>query len=75
MDFATKELSKHIKNKGIKLAKISSATGLSYYVVTASLSGERPLRAEEFLKICQFLNVDPNQFSIIKKYQQGKNKD
>lgn len=59
MDRTTHALSRHIKRKGISIAAIASGTGLKPGVLYPSLSGERPLRADEFLAICEFVGVDP----------------
>lgn len=65
MDKATKSLSNFISNKGIALTHLSKKTGIPYYTLYQSLSpisGVRSLRAEEFLKLCKELEVDPFKF-------------
>lgn len=61
---ATKKLAIFIKEKGISIRSISNATKLSESILYASLgSGRgRELRADEFLAICTFLEVDPMKF-------------
>ncbi len=66
MSHVTERISTYISNKGINLAKLASETGIPYMSVYKSLSagsGKRPLRDHEFLKICEFLNVNPMDFA------------
>lgn len=60
----TRLLATYIKEKGIKLAAISSGTGITKGVLYPSLgSGRgRELRVDEFMKICLFLDVEPTVF-------------
>lgn len=68
----TKNLSLYVKNKGINISAISRATGIKRGTLHASLSGSvqedkrRPLRDEELLKVCAFLNVNPMEFAETK---------
>ena len=60
--FITGQLSNYIREKGIKISVIARETGLSDGILRRCLSqNERDLRADEFLKICDFLNIDPRQ--------------
>ena len=62
----TSRLAAYIKEKGIKIAKISEATGIPYFNLYDSLSrghSKRDLRVEEFMAVCSFLEKDPNDFS------------
>lgn len=59
MDTATKNLADLIKSKGMAISVISKATGKPYDALWASLSGSRPMRADEFLAVCCFVGVDP----------------
>lgn len=61
---ATELLSKYIQERGFSLKAISNATGLSPGILYPSLGStvRRPLRADEFLSICVFLQVDPMKF-------------
>ena len=61
---ATKKLAEYLNRRGISIAAILKATGLSKQPLYMSLgSGRgRELRADEFLKICAFLEVDPMMF-------------
>ena len=59
----TQNLSQYIQNKGITVTKISEVTNISYQKLCRSLNTKnRDLRAEEFLLICKFLNVNPYEF-------------
>lgn len=66
---ATKALAAYIKEKGISIKAIADVTELSEGVLYPSLgSGRgRELRADEFLAICVFLEVDPLRFCMAKK--------
>ena len=61
----TKRLSKYIKDKGISFRKIAEATGMPYTAVYDSLGDNersRPLRIDEYIAICKFLEKDPMDF-------------
>lgn len=59
-DVATNFISKYVQSKGVKVSVISRATGISDGILRRSLSeNNRPLRADEFLDICSFLDIDP----------------
>lgn len=62
MDVSTKEISTYITNKGINLKNLSRHTGIPYDSLYASLGNprrSRPLRGDELLKICSFLEISP----------------
>lgn len=59
MDETTKKLANFIRLKGIALTRISIETGIPYSTLHNSMKYERPLRADEFLKICEFVGIDP----------------
>ena len=63
---ATQLLSDHIRNRGFSLKAISNATGISTSILYRSLARtvRRPLRADEFLSICVYLQVDPMSFYV-----------
>ena len=63
MDKATQNLSKYIKEKGVSLTAISKGTAIPYGALNPSISRNRPLRADEFFKICSYLEVDPAKFT------------
>lgn len=65
MDRATKRVSEYIRQKGFNLSEISRKTELPYMVLYDSLMNEkrnRDLRVDEFLRLCDHLDVDPMQF-------------
>ena len=63
MTFITKTLASYIKQKGIPIKELSISTDISDYVLHRSLKKlVRPLRANEFLAICAFLEMNPNDF-------------
>lgn len=62
-DNCTRLLAGYIKEKGISMASISKGTGISYDKLCRSLSARiRPFRADELLKVCNFLEIDPMRF-------------
>ena len=52
----------YIEEKGIKQIAIASATGMSKVAVSETLNGNRTLTAEEFVRICRFLEVPCERF-------------
>lgn len=64
---ATRKMASYIKAKGVSIRAIAAATKLSTGVLYPSLRlgsarSTRPLRVDEFLAICAFLEVDPLAF-------------
>ena len=51
-----------IAEKGIKQCYISARTGISEKKISSILRGKRKITADEFLRICVALNVEPNAF-------------
>lgn len=66
---ATKALAAYINEKGISIKAISDGTGLSEGILYPSLGKGRgrELRADEYLKVCVFLELDPLRFLQMKK--------
>ena len=65
MDNTTKRISEFVRNKGFNLSDMSRKTGIPYGALYTSLCNEaraRDLKADEFLKICHFLEKDPMDF-------------
>lgn len=65
MSTVTKNVSLYIKSKGINLAKMSRELEIPYMSLYDSLlnpTRDRDLRDIEFMKICQFLDVNPYSF-------------
>lgn len=65
MDAVTTAVAKYIKEKGIAVSAIIKSTGLTPNAIYPSLCDDpkRKLRADEFMKICAFLEVDPRKFT------------
>lgn len=66
MSKVTSNVSNYVRNKGINLSKVARDTGISYMALYDSLLNDerkRDLRDEEFLKVCDFLGVDPRDFA------------
>lgn len=63
----TENVRNYIQEKGINISNLANKTGLNYDGIVASIGNmpkrNRPLRAEEFLAICMFLEVDPRMFA------------
>jgi len=57
----TRKVAEYVTEKGIKISVLSERTGISRNVLDNCFSKEstRALRADEFLEICSFLDVDP----------------
>ena len=62
MSDVTKRVSDYIKDKGISIRSLSDGSGVSYNPLYSSISGKRRLRADEFLSICDFLEISPDRF-------------
>ncbi len=59
-------ISECIKKRGINLSTISRDTGIAYMSLYDSLFNnkrKRPLKASEFLTICEFLGASPMDFA------------
>ena len=52
----------YLTEKGIKQIAIANATGMSQQAVSETLNGNRTLTAEEFSRICGFLEVPCERF-------------
>ncbi len=52
----------YISEHGIKQGYIAQKTGIPQNIVSRILSGKRRITADEFIKICGVLNIDPNLF-------------
>lgn len=66
MDGITHAVAKYVKDKGIAISTISEKTGISCGVLYPSLRDKpaRRLRADEFMSICSFLDIDPRKFAV-----------
>lgn len=58
-DDATRKIVSIVKKMGIPVSVIACNTGISVGVLYPVFHGKRRLRADEFIKICHFLNVEP----------------
>jgi len=64
IDGPTAKIAEYIGKKGVAIVAIARATGISEGILRRCLSaGKRNLRAGEFLRICEFLERDPMEFS------------
>lgn len=64
MDIPTKNLAKYVREKGINISKMARETNIPYVSLYDSLANEsrdRDLRAGEFLAVCSFLGVTPEE--------------
>lgn len=55
-------LSVYVSENGIKQVHIAQKTGLTPDTISKMLNGSRRILADEFLLICNALNIDPNIF-------------
>ncbi|NCC68648.1 MAG: hypothetical protein EOM14_10750 [Clostridia bacterium] len=56
-------LSEMVKERGIKLTALSKMSQIPYSVLQPSLKGVRPLRADEFVRICRACNIRADDFT------------
>lgn len=64
-DIPTLNISNYIKEKHITVTRLAAISGVSYSLLYDSLKDktrDRPLRAEEYLKICIALGRNPMEF-------------
>ena len=71
MSDVTMALAKYVKERGIQVSVIASKAGVSQAALYVSFSGKRKLRADEYLAVCDFLDIDPKEFN--KFAQEGEN--
>lgn len=65
MDNPTTRISEYVKATGINVSNMSRSTGIPYVSLYDSLlndARDRDLRAGEFVKICNFLQISPMKF-------------
>ncbi len=62
MQDVTKLVSQYVRDKGVSISALSEGTGIAYNPLRSSLVENRKLRADEFLTICEFLEVSPERF-------------
>lgn len=66
MSVVTKNVATYVKEKGINISKMSRDTEIPYAALYTSLCDEereRPLRADELLSVCGYLDIDPRKFA------------
>lgn len=71
MSIETK-LADEFRNRGIKITVAAKQTDIPYSVLRQALRGRRQLRANEFLKLCAFLQVDPDDYRPSTAWNRGK---
>ncbi len=57
------EIAEYVKAKGIKQSVLADAVGITPQAMSETLRGERALKAEEFVDICEFLEVPMTRFT------------
>lgn len=55
-------MAEEIREKGVTLTFVAKKTGIKYAVLQSCMKQKRKLRLEEFFTICDFLQIDPDQF-------------
>ena len=66
MDIPTRNLGRYVRDKGFNLSELSRKTGVPYMALYDSLVNEkrdRSLRVDEYLKVCNHLELDPIDFA------------
>lgn len=48
-----------VKNRGMKIKFLSTKANVAYSCLQPSLNGTRSLRADEYLRICDALQIEP----------------
>ena len=56
------KLNEYLTENGIKQCFVAQKTNIPKDIVSKILKGDRRILADEFLKICSALNIDPNIF-------------
>lgn len=59
-----KWLSERVKESGLKQSFIACKTGISSQKLSASLTGRRRLRTEEFLAVCYVAGIKPEDYPV-----------
>lgn len=63
IDTATRQIARYVQDKGVKISAISRGTGIPDGILRRCLATkDRALRADEFLSICDFLEIEPIKF-------------
>ena len=55
-----------IKSSGMTMKAISERTNIKYGILESCVNGRREFRADEYLILCSFFNLDPLGFKEIK---------
>lgn len=58
MDYIVKYLSEYIEIRGIRQAFIARKIGMNKNALSNTLAGRRKLLADEYIKLCDALDVD-----------------
>ena len=56
------QLAEYVNEKGIRQSAIAEATGMTRAAICETLAGRRKLGADEFINICDFLEVPYERF-------------
>ena len=51
-----------IKERGMTMAAVSKMAGVKYSRLQPAMSGAGELRADEYIRLCLLLNVDPRAY-------------
>lgn len=54
-------IARAVKESGMTIRAVSNKTGITYGKLQPSLCGYRELRADEYLRLCALLKVDPRE--------------
>lgn len=61
---AEKVVSERVKKNGITVAELSRRTNMNPELLRRSLSGIRPLKADELVSLCQELELGISDFEV-----------
>ena len=53
-----------VKDRGMTIKAVSDRSGVKYSLLQPSLQGRRELRADEYLKLCACLELDPRGYRV-----------
>lgn len=59
-------LSEQIKEKGIKQSFVAEKTGIPYQKISASLTGHRKMKVDEYLSVCKVTGVNPFDYPVLR---------
>ncbi len=65
MENINSQIKEIINDKGLKMTKVSSATGIDYQRLNRIFNQNSPMLATELIAMCSFLEIDPMTFKRV----------